>query len=191
MIMKKYLEIGERIKKLRGSFSQKEFAKKIEVSLYGYQRYEYGERIPHPHTLTNIAELCGTTVDWILKGDLNIDKARMMERLKAVYELEDIIEKLELIHIREEKLLVFGVKEKAVEYGLERLKEKDFIEKLRSYITDVKIDFLLPKNRRLVDALLEILDVGNEAIIDVIEANLREFLKLARILKRNDENTGS
>jgi len=188
--MKKYLEVGERIKQLRGDISQKEFAKKIGLSLMGYQRYEYGERVPHPHTLTKIAKFGDTTVDWILTGDLNIDKARMMERLKAAYELEDIVEKLEQIRIREEKLLVFGVKERATEYGLESLEEKDFIQKLRSYITDVKVDFLPPEKRKLIDALLEILDSGNEGIIDAIEANLREFIKLVRLSKSDNEKKG-
>jgi transcriptional regulator with XRE-family HTH domain len=188
--MVKYLQVGERLRQLRGDLSQEEFAQKIGVPIKSYQRYEYGQYVPRPHTLTKIAEMCDTTTDWILTGNLNIDKARMMERLKTAYELEDIVEKLEQIRTREEKLLVFGVKERAAEYGLEHLEEKDFIEKLRSYIADVKIDFLPPKERKLVDALLEILNSGDEGIIEAIEANLREFLKLARLSKSDNENKG-
>ncbi len=188
--MPKYLQIGERLKQLRDGLSQEEFAKKIGVPIKSYQRYEYGQYAPHPHTLTRIAEVCDTTTDWILTGDLNIDRARMIERAKAASYLEEIVEKLEETNIREQKLLYMGVKEGATEHGLERLEEKDFIENLRSYITDIKVDFLPPEKRKLVDTLLEILDSGNEGIIDAIEANLREFLKLAHLSKNSNENKG-
>ena len=66
--MRKYLQVGERLKKLRGDLSQGEFAKKIGVSYKGYQRYESGERIPRPHVLFEIAEKESVTVDWLLSG---------------------------------------------------------------------------------------------------------------------------
>lgn len=68
--MKKYSDIGKRLKKLRGSLSQREFAKKIGLPHKTYQRYEYGEGIPKAHTLKKIAQKESVTVDWLLTGSL-------------------------------------------------------------------------------------------------------------------------
>ncbi|MFH2013134.1 MAG: LexA family transcriptional regulator [Pseudomonadota bacterium] len=66
--MRKYIEIGNRLKKLRGDVSQKEFAKKIGVSYPSYQRYEYGERIPPGPILSKIADTFYVSTDYILTG---------------------------------------------------------------------------------------------------------------------------
>ena len=66
--MQKYKEIGKRLKELRGSLSQKEFAAKIGVSFAAYQNYEYGKRMPHGLALAKIAEQCHVTTDYILTG---------------------------------------------------------------------------------------------------------------------------
>ena len=65
---KKYihLEIGHRLKELRNNLSQKEFAKKIDVSFRTYQRYENGETLPPERVLSRAAEICGKTVDYLL-----------------------------------------------------------------------------------------------------------------------------
>jgi transcriptional regulator with XRE-family HTH domain len=80
--MRKYLPIGERLKRLRGDLSQEKFAKIIDVSHKGYQRYESGERIPPPHVLMRIAALCNTTIDWILGGDLTMEQALILAWIK-------------------------------------------------------------------------------------------------------------
>lgn len=93
--IEKPTDVGKRLKELRGSFSQAEFAQRIGVSLPAYQRYEYGERVPHPHVLSKVARLCDTTVDWILTGDLKIDKAIILDKAKETLYLQDLVEKLE------------------------------------------------------------------------------------------------
>ena len=187
---KKYVQVGERLRELRGKISQEEFAKKISIPFRTYQRYEVGERIPHPHVLTRIAEIFDTTTDWILTGNLNIEKARMTERLKRMSYLEDIVENFEGAINREEKLLYLGVKEEGPEYGLERLEEKDFVEKLKGYIADVKIDFLPTETRKLIEAVIEILGSGNEVMIDALKGNIKAFLEAIRSSQKKDENKG-
>lgn len=98
-----------RLRELRGTLSQEEFSKKIGVSLRAYQRYESGERVPHPHVLSKIAELCDTTIDWILTGDLNVEKAIILEWAKKTHYLEDLVEKLEQITVRTLKLKLAAV----------------------------------------------------------------------------------
>lgn len=68
--MKKYFDIGERLKKLRGNLSQREFAKKIGLPHKTYQRYEYGEGIPKAQALYKIAEKESVSVDWLYTGKL-------------------------------------------------------------------------------------------------------------------------
>jgi len=185
--MRKYEDIGKRLQELRNKkISQENLAKQLNISLPSYQRYESGERAPHPHVVTKIAKMFNTTTDWILTGELNIEKSRITERAKAALYLEEIVEKLEEINRREEKLLYLGVKESAAEYGLERLGENDFIQKLRGYIVDTKIDFLPIEKRKVVESVLEILDSKNTETIEALKA----FLKMLQISKNRDENKG-
>lgn len=67
-VIKKYSEIGDRLKQLRGKLSQQEFAKKIEIPFRTYQRYEAGERVPPSPLISTISEITQTTADWILTG---------------------------------------------------------------------------------------------------------------------------
>ena len=138
---KKYLQVGERLKELRENLSQEEFAKKIGVSFRTYQRYEVGERIPHPHVLSKIAGLFGTTIDWILTGNLNIEKAIILERAKESHYLEDLVERLEGITARIVKLKFAEAKENATEEELEKISkmvedEKKFLDLVRKLIAD-------------------------------------------------------
>lgn len=71
LVMEKYIEIGKRLKNLRGNLSQKEFAKKIGVSHIAYQNYEYGKRVPPGPVLSRIATICHVTTDYILTGKLD------------------------------------------------------------------------------------------------------------------------
>lgn len=56
------------MKELRGSLSQTEMGKLFDMPLRTYQSYEYGQRVPPSHALSNIARKFGTTVEWILTG---------------------------------------------------------------------------------------------------------------------------
>ena len=62
------MSIGERIKTVRGSLSQKDFAKKIGVHLTTVQLYESGN-IPKGDVLQRIKEKFGVSIDWLLTGE--------------------------------------------------------------------------------------------------------------------------
>ena len=196
--MKKYLEIGKRLKILRGNKTQLDFSKEIETTLRAYQHYEAGERVPHIHLLTRIAQLCDTTTDWILSGKLNIEKARVVERSKAAIYLEDIVEKLEEVIKREEKVLYTGVRDQAPAYGIEesKLNEKQFLQILRGWIGQSKEEqrlksWMLPDStKKLLDNVVEILESGNEVMIDALKANVKAFLEAIQTGKKNNEDKG-
>ena len=60
--------VGQRIRTIRGTMNQTDFAKTIGVRKQNYvSRYEHG-RIPNPELLVRIANYGKVTVDWLLTG---------------------------------------------------------------------------------------------------------------------------
>lgn len=69
-------QVGQRIKRVRGSVTQTHFARAVGVRKQNYiSRYEHG-RIPSPELLVKIAEFGKTTVDWLLTGRGKPPRAR-------------------------------------------------------------------------------------------------------------------
>lgn len=62
------MELSERLKQLRTErgLSQKDLAKKIEISDRNYQRYEYGEREPVASVLVAIANFYNISLDYLV-----------------------------------------------------------------------------------------------------------------------------
>jgi transcriptional regulator with XRE-family HTH domain len=68
--MKKYPRFAERLRKLRGDITQKDYARDLGISLRAYQNYESGRRVPKPAIIDKIAQKGGVHVNWILMGSL-------------------------------------------------------------------------------------------------------------------------
>lgn len=62
-------KIGERLKLLRGTRSQKEVADAIDVTDMAISLYESGDRIPRDEIKVRIAKYFGTTVEAIFFND--------------------------------------------------------------------------------------------------------------------------
>jgi len=60
---------AQRLRKLRGNATQKEYAKFLGISLRAYQSYESG-KLPKPATINKIAQKAGVGVDWLGWGSL-------------------------------------------------------------------------------------------------------------------------
>jgi transcriptional regulator with XRE-family HTH domain len=60
--------IGQRIKDLRGSRTQEDFARLMGVSQAQLSKYELGQSAPPLGFLTGLAKDAGKSVDWILTG---------------------------------------------------------------------------------------------------------------------------
>src|SRR5690625_1888165 len=69
-------EIGERIRDLREGLglSQADIAKAVGVKRPTVTGWETGHRIPDRGFLPSLADVLGTTVDYILSGELTSDK---------------------------------------------------------------------------------------------------------------------
>ena len=70
--MKDQFGISERLRELRGSLSQKDFADKIGISLRAYQWYESGRRIPPQNVLEKISSCEQVPLEYLLKGHFGL-----------------------------------------------------------------------------------------------------------------------
>ena len=62
------VQVGQRIRRIRGKLTQTEFAKILGVYKQNYiSRYERG-RVPSPDLLIRIADYGKVTLDWMLTG---------------------------------------------------------------------------------------------------------------------------
>lgn len=122
----KSLGISQRLKILRGSKSQSEVAKMIDVPLRTYQRYESGERLPPSNVIAKIARVFNEATDWILTGrrsaeltggsrdkgipQFNLDLIlEVIERIETLFEEHDLClpprKKAKLIKLLYEEIL--------------------------------------------------------------------------------------
>jgi transcriptional regulator with XRE-family HTH domain len=61
--------LGERIRQIRGDYSQIEFADMVRVKQPMISRYEAGHETPSPRVLLRIAQFAGKSMEWLLTGD--------------------------------------------------------------------------------------------------------------------------
>lgn len=62
------MSLAERLRIVRGSMGQTEFAKKVGNSQSGISAYEKGQRKPDYETLIRVSKEFGVTLDWLLLG---------------------------------------------------------------------------------------------------------------------------
>jgi transcriptional regulator with XRE-family HTH domain len=111
--MKKNYNVANRLRKLRGTLSQEDFSKKMGIPLRTYQYYESGERIPKSQKLSKIARLCDTTIDWILTGDLKIEKALTLIRAEESFVSQDFVKKIKDVLLYQFRLYNSSLEENA------------------------------------------------------------------------------
>lgn len=85
---------GRRLKELRNKlrWTQKEVAAKIGLQLSQFNKYEAGMHIPPADKLIQLAELFGTTTDFLLTGSVTdaqpLNNVRLLERFRALSQCE-------------------------------------------------------------------------------------------------------
>lgn len=63
------VEIGRRLKEVRGKLTQADFADQLGIARQSIRRYEMGERLPDALTLFRIMSKFGADPAWILTGE--------------------------------------------------------------------------------------------------------------------------
>ncbi|NLY98313.1 MAG: helix-turn-helix transcriptional regulator [Clostridiaceae bacterium] len=88
------MELGKQIKKYRQemSLSQEELALKVYVTRQTISNWENGKSYPDIHSLLLLSEAFGTSIDRLIKGDVEVMKEqvksedkRELEKLSSVY----------------------------------------------------------------------------------------------------------
>ena len=81
---------GVRLKELRKQkgWTQKELAGKVEIRFSQLNKFESGLHTPPPEKLIELAEILGTTVDYLLTGDRSeatpLHNTRLLDRFRAL-----------------------------------------------------------------------------------------------------------
>lgn len=81
---------GARLKELRKQkdWTQKELAGKVGIRFSQLNKYESGLHAPPPEKLIELAEVLGTTVDFLLTGDrtetVPLHSTRLLDRFRAL-----------------------------------------------------------------------------------------------------------
>ena len=90
--MKKYREIGARLKELRAKLTFQEFAQKLDIPVRTYLRYETGERAPTIEILTKVAEIYKLSLDWVILGRGTVEESSKAVEDSKREQLQDIYE---------------------------------------------------------------------------------------------------
>ena len=89
--------LGERIIKLRKdkNMSQTTLAKKVGISYTQIGRYEIKDKQPPAEVLKKIADVLGTTIDYLVSGDTSekakatLEDAKLLQQFKEVEKMDE------------------------------------------------------------------------------------------------------
>jgi transcriptional regulator with XRE-family HTH domain len=169
------MEIGERIKYFRKKqgLNQREFAKKLEYS-YGYVAdLERGRQKPSREFLEKLGHAFGISSDYILHGNLfyfwdqKLDEIE--NKLKSSEIPQPIIDKVkgDIMSV----MVLFA--EDKYHQGYEKgMKVSEPASRYQATPTSTK---------KIFDNVMEILESGNEVIIEALKANIRGLLEAIKI----------
>lgn len=95
---------GGRLRLLRHTNSQQDFAKRLGVSFSAYQNYEYDKRMPPDSMLEKIEEELNVPREWVLTGKFSVYELTDLQDVKDLIELDKktrktLIDKLRLADI--------------------------------------------------------------------------------------------
>ena len=107
---------GDNLKKLRKEhgISQKELAEKLFISQQAVAKWESDKASPNPEMVARIAELFGTTTDYLLGRE-----EKGPESAAVTTEDEELMEYLEELKTRPELRMLFSLSSKATKEDLE------------------------------------------------------------------------
>jgi len=171
------MHLGERIKdfRKRQGLNQREFAKKLGYS-YGYiADLERGRQKPSREFLEKLRHIFGISGDYILHGNLFHLWTQKLEDFEAKLKSEEIpqpiINKVKGDIMSAMTLLA----EDKYQQGYERgMKICEPVSRYQAIPTSTK---------KLLDEVIEILESGDEVMIEGLNANIRALLKAVRTKK--------
>jgi transcriptional regulator with XRE-family HTH domain len=169
------MEVGERIRDFRKKkkLNQRDFAQKLGYS-YGYiADLERGRQKPSREFLERIKEQFGTSSDYILYGDPFYLWAE---------KIEEFTETLQQANLPKE------ISQKLSREAFDAM----IILKENIKVSEPKPEYqVLPTStKKLLDNVKEILESGNDTMIEALKHNIKAFLEAIRITKNQNEDKG-
>lgn len=171
------MHVGERIKdfRKRQGVNQREFAKKLGYS-YGYiADLERGRQKPSRKFLEKLMHVFGISGDYILHGNLFRFWAQKLDEIEDKLKSEEIPQPI----INKVKgdimsaIVLLG--EDKYQQGYEKgMKICEPVSRYQAIPTSIK---------KLLDTVIEILESGNEVMIEALKANIRALLEAVRTQK--------
>jgi transcriptional regulator with XRE-family HTH domain len=170
---------GERIREFRKKkgLTQEEFAQKLGYTQGFLAEIEKGKKDPSREFLKKLKEVFGVSSDYILYSGTGADLEQIVTDLESVGLDQGLIEKVRLRCLA----AIFRGGQEEYQRGQKNVLIRE---------PEVKYGVLPTFTKKLLDNVAEILESGNEVMIDALKANIRAFLEAVRAAKRNDEDKG-
>jgi transcriptional regulator with XRE-family HTH domain len=171
------MNVGERIKDFRKrlDLNQRDFAKKLGYS-YGYiADLERGRQKPSREFLEKLRHIFGVSGDYILHGNLFNLWTEKLEDLEAKLKSEEIPQPV-INKVRGDIMsAMVSLGEDKYQQGYEKgMKICEPVSRYQASPTSTK---------KLLDEVIEILESGDEVMIEALNANIRALLQAVRTKK--------
>jgi transcriptional regulator with XRE-family HTH domain len=171
------MNIGGRIKDFRSrqGLNQREFAKKLGYS-YGYiADLERGRQKPSRRFLEKLRHMFGISGDYILHGNLFHFSTQKLEEIEAKLKSEEIPQPI-INKVKGDIMSAMDfLAEDKYQQGYEKgMKICEPVSRYQSIPTSTK---------KLLDDVIEILESGNEVMVEALKANIRALLEAVRTKK--------
>ena len=169
------MEVGERIREFRKkkNLNQRDFAQKMGYS-YGYiADLERGRQKPSREFLERIKEQFGTSSDYILYGDPFYLWAEKIEEFTETLQQANLPKEISQKLSREAFDAMIILK-----------------ESIKVSEPEPKYQVIPTATKKIIKNVEEILESGNDIMIDALKANIKAFLEAVRMSQKTDENKG-
>jgi transcriptional regulator with XRE-family HTH domain len=170
---------GERIKLFRNKkgLSQEKLAKALGYSQEFVSEIETGEADPPREFLKKLNKVFGISSDYILYGGTAADLEQIVTDLQSIGVDQELIEKVRL------RCLAAIYRGGQEEY--QRGQKNSLVRE-----PEIRYGFLPTSTKKLLNNIVEILESGNEVMIDALKANVKAFLEAIQTGKKNNEDKG-
>ena len=174
------MQPGDRIKDFRKNkgLSQKAFAEKMDYSFAYVSDIERGKTKPSRDFLEKLNEVFGISSDYILYSGTAADLDQVVTDLKSAGLDYELIEKIRLRCLE------------AIYRGGREEWQRGERHGLAVREPGAEYQALPTSTKKLIKNVEEILESGNDVMIDALKHNIKAFLEAIRVIKNQNEDKG-
>lgn len=174
------MEPGERIKQLRErkGLTQQEFGKSLGYSDGFISLIETGLREPSRKFLKKLNDVYGVSSDYILYSGTAAQWNKIEEKLKDAGLESNVIHELHPDYLK--SLMIAGREDW----------DRGYQEGMRVCEPLAGYQALPDSTKKILDNVREIMESGNDTMIDALRANVKAFVEAVRMGKKQNEDKG-